>query len=157
MDLRTCSGSFRIDRAKAFLTVVASLPERGTIIRKRELGISRKDRLFSITSSLEECYDDHFPLEIKVNKLLHSVTRLPTLQNIDCELLGWIASARWLHRNGQNNLANYCLSEYRAKCLRLSNGASYDVLNIASDLFSDYATWSDVDQIRKIHETQSAQ
>ena len=59
---------------------------------------------------------------------------LGRFSSIAKELLTWVAVSRWLARNNVFVLAGFALREYVALSMRLSDGASPDVLNRVGDL-----------------------
>ena len=90
--------------------------------------------LWETVAALEDFYDDEIPLPLRVKKLGSHLALAAQLPSIEQELLVWAAAGRALYRARQLLVAGSCFTEYRALSLRLSSGASSDVLGLTTDV-----------------------
>ena len=94
----------------------------------------REPTFFEFATELERCQDSQYPLELRLQRLGRSLTRLDSMVSLDKELLAWAAAARWLSRVHAFGLASLAASEYMALMFRLTLGDCQDTLGIIEDL-----------------------
>jgi predicted unusual protein kinase regulating ubiquinone biosynthesis (AarF/ABC1/UbiB family) len=104
-------------------------------------------QLYECVLQLERCYDNDIPLLKRITDLGDMLDRLPRFQHLDHELLVWAASARWLLRYHQSQMADFVLNEYRALSLRMTDGTLADCLGVTGDL--DVRVWQRVEDKAK--------
>ncbi|WP_141735063.1 hypothetical protein [Oligoflexus tunisiensis] len=93
-------------------------------------------QLQSITQSIAEAYDSTVPFIKRISEIKKVMPRIRDMPFVDHELLSWIAMARWLYRNRSYELAATVFMEYKSLSLKLSEGASGDILGLADDLLA---------------------
>ena len=103
---------------------------RGLKIRPKEYGF-----WFEAVSLIEQCYDSEIPFMLRLQKVGELLLRTDQFFSIDKEILFWATVCRWLYRNRSSGFGALVLNEYRAKCLKVSEGRTSDVLNVVSDLY----------------------
>jgi len=75
-------------------------------------------------------------MEVRTAKLKQMLDEGAQKLPIETKLLCLAAAARWLARHHMFTLAVLVLDEYRASCLKLSDGTIQDCLGLAGDLLS---------------------
>lgn len=110
------------------------LPKMQTIARKKDLGARDLGFFLKAATAFEECNEKIIPFVTRLKKLGVLLEKTHLFSSIDRELLFYLAAARWLARNRLPTLATLALWEYKGLSLKLSDGRSADVLNLAKDL-----------------------
>lgn len=112
------------------------LTKMSTLARNPHLKPRKLGAVFDAALVLEECYDTGIPLLLRIQKLGAVLADVRNLTNVDKELLVLAAAGRWLARIHSFAMANFTLREYEALSVRMSDGATSDVLGIAGDLLA---------------------
>ncbi len=143
-------------RAELFLMAAADpskqwtarVPQFRTALRKlaRSLPEGEPHRLFlETTLTLDRCHDSMVPIQDRVRRLGEALTDIEKVPHVEQELWIWAAATRWLMRAHQSPLTDLALSRYQGLSLRLSGGASRDVLGLFETaeltLFSPETPW----------------
>ena len=115
-----------------------SLPKAQTMARKKELQAKNLGFFLKATLEFENCLETCIPFVSRLNNLGKILDQTNRFVAIDRELLFYVASVRWLAKNHSYQLAEATLNQYEALNLKLSDGRSKDVLNIAGDLYSRF-------------------
>lgn len=115
------------------------LTKINTIKSDRSLAVHKEGEAYKALVALDEGYDDLTHSQVKMDQIGKTLSRLHFLRSVEQEMLVLVAATRWLSRNGHTSLAELCLAEYSAKCLKFSVGKTQDSLNCASDLLD--RTW----------------
>ena len=115
---------------------LAAMPRMDNLLKNKLMSARSNGLWFSATAALQDCYDAAIPLAIRTKRLGDCLLEKDKLLTVDKELMIWAAALRWLSRSKNQSLALLVFSEYRALCLRLSDGRSGDILNVAADLAS---------------------
>lgn len=86
---------------------------------------------FECAAKLDRCYDNGIPLPHRLSEIGDLLEDTGRLLTFDKELLLFAAATRFLSRYHQPVLAAMVQSEYRARSLRASDGATPDVFGVA--------------------------
>ncbi len=113
---------------------LSAVPSTRSLHRRSEFQAQRFGFLYRACQQLDDCYDFAVPLPVRIRQLGAILRRVRQLVSVGPELLVLAASARWLHRARAEQLARLVLDEYAGLCLRLSGGATMDVLNLMGDM-----------------------
>ncbi len=105
-----------------------------TLGSQRSLDFHRYTHLYAVAQNIEQAYDVEIPFAKRLLDIKKILPRIQLLRQVDQELLAWLSLARWLYRSHHYPMASMIFHEYQALCLKLSRGASRDVLGIAQDL-----------------------
>ncbi len=118
---------------------LSTLPKVQSMIRNESLDPRSDPALMNAAQTIESCYDNVIPFEIRLTKLGECLDQARILAAIDQELLLWLAATRWLVRSHAFAHAAQAMVEYEKISLIISHGSNQDALGLASDLFA--ATW----------------
>ena len=131
---------------------VQSVPKIQTISRKEGLQARNLGFFLKAAYELETCNATFIPIVTRLNNLGKILSTTNRFVAIDRELLFLVASVRWLAKNQSFKLAEATLNEYEGLSLKLSDGRTNDVLNLAEDLFERpwYKSFRDVNIIDKV-------
>lgn len=105
-----------------------------SLARVKELNLKDLGLLYKLAQLIEDSYNSDIPISTRLRDLGDQLARVHEINNIDKEMLIWIAAARWLSRVKAWSLAALVLNEYEALSLRLTEGRNHDVFGIVSDL-----------------------
>jgi hypothetical protein len=105
-----------------------------TMGKKPAIKPHRFGSFHALAALFDRCYDLETPLTFRIRDLGETLADAASLTTIDKELLAWVAAARFLARSRAFDHAALALAEYAGICLRLSDGATRDVLGVAGDL-----------------------
>ena len=111
-----------------------NLVKMNTLGRKKELDLKSHTKLFRFCTGIEAVYCSNLLFATKLERMQQIVDLIPQFSAPATKLLAWLTVARWLALNNNFSLAALALGEYRGLALKLSDGASVDVLGIAHDL-----------------------
>lgn len=103
-------------------------------IKAASLKSEARDQSLKAAYKALEVVEDLFDVELSYDLRLSEAIELFHLgESLDVEfrLLSLVILFRWLNRHGQRHLALAVAEEYRALCLRLSQGQVFDVLGLA--------------------------
>ncbi|SMF78388.1 hypothetical protein [Pseudobacteriovorax antillogorgiicola] len=106
-----------------------------SLYRNPNFNISANSQLYRTCQALEYAYEPGMTMALKLDKLGQIMESVEKFHNIDKILLSLLAVARCLVRINGYFLARALLNEYRSLSIKLSQGSSHDVLNLAGDLF----------------------
>jgi hypothetical protein len=104
------------------------------LARNSALKLKNLSHFFKCVEVIEDCYDTSIPISLRLERVGQMLHWLRLVNSIDKELLLLAAATRWLARVKSFSLALITLDEYRAKSLRLTQGATNDVLGFLGDL-----------------------
>jgi hypothetical protein len=112
----------------------ARLPKLQTMNQYKEIKFRSYPAMFEVAQKIEDAYDTDIPFAVRLTKLKGVIKRIPTLRNVDKELLAWLAITRWLYRSRYTSMAAITWFEYVSLSQRVTEGRSNDALGIAKDL-----------------------
>ena len=104
--------------------------------RSASSDISRN--LLRCATTIEKCYTTTLNLEGRIKGLEASINDFGKIEDIECQLLLWVAASRWLRRIKRPRLATFALQQYSALSLAVSNET--DILGLVST--SDVTQWT---------------
>lgn len=110
-----------------------------TLRRNKTLKVKVLGLFFEAVSSIQFCYDQTVPIEIRMRRLSQNLRRTHELISMDKELMIWLAAARCLVRLRSYEMAVLCMARYESLSLQSSDGECHDGLGVATDLFT--ADW----------------
>jgi hypothetical protein len=115
------------------------LPDLAYLAGAKVLEPKKMGFFFKAIRTIRALYDTEIPSSIRLSRLGHLLNDARKVVSLDREMLVWVAAARWLARGNYFTLATIALEEYREISLKVSQGSTQDVLQIAGDLFEK--TW----------------
>ncbi|MFW7382096.1 MAG: hypothetical protein ACOH5I_25040 [Oligoflexus sp.] len=128
--------AFFWSRAVAKTSWFDKIPKMKTLYKTSSLDMKSAGLFYKLAQALEDAYDQSIPLRIRLEQMGPLLEQIPSLRNVDKQLLAWAAATRWLARCQAYRFAVLSFAEYRSLSLRLSSGQTEDVLGIGSDLFT---------------------
>lgn len=111
-----------------------NLVRLASLKKRKKISIDGQKPIVKFLQVLEDCYDYERPLVNRLEKLGEVLGKAQNFDYIEEEMLAWAAATRFLWRSRAKQLAQVCLCEYQAICLRLSIGRTTDVFNLVSDI-----------------------
>jgi hypothetical protein len=115
-------------------TYFGRIPKLTSLAQYKEIRFRDYPVLHGICQQIENAYDTSIPFSTRLTTMKKILAKIPSIRNIDKELLVWVSLSRWLYRNRYMDIAAITFQEYISLSQRLSSGRSQDVLGIAKDL-----------------------
>ena len=110
------------------------LPKLATLAQYKGIQFRHYQDLYAIALQLEAAYDTSIQFSQRLSGLKKILELVPQLQQIDKEMLAWLAIARWLYRSRYSDIAGIIFYEYTSQSRKLSEPGNSDVLGMAADL-----------------------
>lgn len=104
-----------------------------TVLRHKDLDFHGVEKVMKFNRILEEAYDTRIPFNKRLSKLGDQLGTIEGFNTATIKLLAWAAATRWLVRSHAKDLAKLTFGEYRKMSLGLTEGQSYDCLNLFQD------------------------
>jgi hypothetical protein len=110
------------------------LAKISSMVQNKKLNLRTQGSLLKYCLELESFFDSNIPFTHRLNGLGKALNQIGDVRSVDKTMLIWLSATRALMRQNCIKLAAVCYYEYCSLSLRVSNGATNDVLAFAGDL-----------------------
>lgn len=125
--------AFLWTRAVSSTKWMKQFPNFRKLVYSSQIKTKASDPLYRAVITIEQCYDSELSVLRRLRDLGEVLGELPSLINLNHELLVRAASLRWLTRVNAGDARALVACEYENLCRKLSDGKSDDVLNVVKN------------------------